>query len=46
MQAAGAFALAYRLLGFATTCPSMVKADSSQMRTEGSFYHESEEMLA
>jgi hypothetical protein len=46
MQAAGEFALAYRLPGFATACPSMVKADGSQMRTEGSFYYETEEMLA
>jgi hypothetical protein len=48
VQAAEDLALAYRLTRglLLERCPSMVGADSSQMRMEGTFYGEAEEMLA
>jgi hypothetical protein len=48
LQAAKDFALAYRLTRglLLETCPSPVGADSSQMRMEGTFYGEAEEILA
>jgi hypothetical protein len=41
---AHAYLLARRLL--LETCPSTVEGYSSQMRAEGTFYDEAEEMLA